>query len=72
MGVNGSRCREKSGRDNWPHAAFTLPRAQLDLPGLIEALQGGAAGRDGCVEEWAVGEATLESVFLQLARGGGM
>jgi ABC-type multidrug transport system ATPase subunit len=51
------------------HLAFTLPRAGLDLPALIERVEG-VEGR-GCVEEWAVGEATLEQVFLGLARGGG-
>ena len=58
------------------HLAFTLPCAGLDLPSLIERLEGAGAGRgggaegQGCVEEWAVGEATLEQVFLGLARGG--
>lgn len=44
---------------------FALPRAGLDLPALIEALEAAAEGGD--VEEWAVGEATLETVFLGLA-----
>jgi len=48
--------------------AWKLPRAGLDLPLLIERLEEEAVrGAGACIEQWALGEATLEQVFLGVA-----
>ncbi|GAB4821282.1 hypothetical protein N2152v2_008328 [Parachlorella kessleri] len=58
----GAGVREQDG----VHLSFTIPLQGLDLPALFAAIEGGkeAAG----IEEYSLSQATLEQVFIHMAR----